>query len=587
MSSGRNGRRVKSGCRTCKIRKVKCDECRPACQQCVSTGRCCDGYGIWNTPAREPSSQINTATEARAKVAISRKDQTLPKSSVAETLAPYDVCTRTIRRQRTVQIDPIFHKRRHGFESMPISLVDFADSAEERRLLRWFYHFSIFKLPGLFTTEFWTQLLPQMSYTEPAVLQAILALTSAHKHVSDISGVPEADRFALQAYCKAIRYLRPESETSRGGTLRVTLTACILFVCLEIFQRRQNTAIFHLTNGLNLIEQSNEALSISKHGACANSSDDLIAQMFLRLSLQVYMLGHGRTRTAFLNRVCCNTLPDHFASTGEARKHLDNLSARIFSFNDQVWETKTTTVRLGDELWRRRATLQDDLYSWLQVLDRSDFSKTSSNPGDSVACMLLRTNHTMLKIIVDTSSTPNEEVVFDDHLSRFVYIIDCAIGLLRIVTSISILPEFPTGKPGSLVDVAWIPALFYIAIKCRFLRVRLHAIKLLEYTNHREGFWDSRSSAQIAREMIRLEERNYPDHPAASEDFDLYSMPLQEELAWETPTEVQRVHDVNIKLPNDEDESYKISYRKRQADGSWQGFQRYYNPNTEKWSSTQ
>ncbi|OJJ42534.1 hypothetical protein ASPZODRAFT_170034 [Penicilliopsis zonata CBS 506.65] len=37
----------KTGCRTCKIRKVKCDEGYPACHRCVSTGRACDGYAVW------------------------------------------------------------------------------------------------------------------------------------------------------------------------------------------------------------------------------------------------------------------------------------------------------------------------------------------------------------------------------------------------------------------------------------------------------------------------------------------------------------------------------------------------------------
>lgn len=32
------------GCLTCRMRKVKCDEQRPSCQRCLSTGRTCDGY---------------------------------------------------------------------------------------------------------------------------------------------------------------------------------------------------------------------------------------------------------------------------------------------------------------------------------------------------------------------------------------------------------------------------------------------------------------------------------------------------------------------------------------------------------------
>ncbi|KAB8073596.1 hypothetical protein BDV29DRAFT_175216 [Aspergillus leporis] len=43
--------KVKPGCITCKIRKVKCDdEQKPYCRRCVSTGRKCDEYA----PPRPP-----------------------------------------------------------------------------------------------------------------------------------------------------------------------------------------------------------------------------------------------------------------------------------------------------------------------------------------------------------------------------------------------------------------------------------------------------------------------------------------------------------------------------------------------------
>ncbi|KAE8550509.1 hypothetical protein EYB25_006736 [Talaromyces marneffei] len=67
----RGTKHVKSGCRTCKVRRVKCDETRPACGRCTSTGRTCDGYGIWSTSAgtgishgfhqrQSPSSVVST-----------------------------------------------------------------------------------------------------------------------------------------------------------------------------------------------------------------------------------------------------------------------------------------------------------------------------------------------------------------------------------------------------------------------------------------------------------------------------------------------------------------------------------------------
>lgn len=37
--------KVKSGCKTCKIRRVKCDEGKPTCYRCKKFGIACDGYG--------------------------------------------------------------------------------------------------------------------------------------------------------------------------------------------------------------------------------------------------------------------------------------------------------------------------------------------------------------------------------------------------------------------------------------------------------------------------------------------------------------------------------------------------------------
>ncbi|RSL93548.1 hypothetical protein CEP52_013182 [Fusarium oligoseptatum] len=46
--------KVKTGCATCRIRKIKCDEGKPFCLKCVKTGRTCDGY---ESPFRLVTSQ--------------------------------------------------------------------------------------------------------------------------------------------------------------------------------------------------------------------------------------------------------------------------------------------------------------------------------------------------------------------------------------------------------------------------------------------------------------------------------------------------------------------------------------------------
>ncbi|KAJ5635608.1 uncharacterized protein N7484_008921 [Penicillium longicatenatum] len=61
--------KVRTGCATCKIRRVKCDEQRPKCLRCSSTGRSCPGYPqavncqpkikVYNIPFKVPGSRTD------------------------------------------------------------------------------------------------------------------------------------------------------------------------------------------------------------------------------------------------------------------------------------------------------------------------------------------------------------------------------------------------------------------------------------------------------------------------------------------------------------------------------------------------
>ncbi|RFU23729.1 hypothetical protein B7463_g12608, partial [Scytalidium lignicola] len=58
--------KVRTGCTTCKIRHVKCDETKPACMRCVKFGRQCDGYAQQKTgeTASSSSRTLQPKTEA-------------------------------------------------------------------------------------------------------------------------------------------------------------------------------------------------------------------------------------------------------------------------------------------------------------------------------------------------------------------------------------------------------------------------------------------------------------------------------------------------------------------------------------------
>jgi hypothetical protein len=118
-----------------RIRRVKCDETKPACQRCLSTGRACDGYGVWAGWNRYTSS-TNSNPNIRG-----------PKSLT--------------------------------YHNMPVPLN--GSTKEELVYFDFFCRRTALKLPGVFESTFWEHLIFQASSSEPAVLHAVIALASAHR----------------------------------------------------------------------------------------------------------------------------------------------------------------------------------------------------------------------------------------------------------------------------------------------------------------------------------------------------------------------------------------------------------------------
>ncbi len=119
-----------------RIRKVKCDEDRPACNRCVSTGRVCDGYGVWGHG-----------------VNFHGHRQRPPVSKDSNVVAP--------------------------LLSLSVSL--FTGLSDEREFLEWFKCRTSKKIPGASILALWDVLLYPASLSEPALLHAILSLSSLHK----------------------------------------------------------------------------------------------------------------------------------------------------------------------------------------------------------------------------------------------------------------------------------------------------------------------------------------------------------------------------------------------------------------------
>ncbi|KAM0281405.1 hypothetical protein ACHAQH_003527 [Verticillium albo-atrum] len=472
-SAAKNNRKtkVKSGCRTCKTRKVKCDEARPACKRCVTTGRVCDGYGIWGGGGN----------------AYHERHVVEPTGALYTQVVP-------------------------GPRAAPLVLVL---NPQEQEYFEWFKYRTSVKLPASYASGFWNTLIFQSSVQEPSVLNAVLALGSCgdapQQHPSE--GTSRSwtanERFTLQHYGEAMRHLKPHFSHRGKASTRVALIACFLFVSFELLRGHFEAARIHLDNGLRILEESRVLFPGVDGGICARacleSIDNWIVEIFLRIQLQIGILRYTQVYP-FQNLMSTKLeLPSSaFRSAHEAWQYLSPHLSEAMALTQQARSyvaSKYGTPYQVTGMLEAQARVRTGLEQWLPKY--TEFYECLQEPMVAEQRRGYRIPfafHTMTTIMAKTCLS-RDESAFDNQTSDFVQLLDHLTSLRKLAPEMSPFTAPAMDMSRSIVDMGWIPPLYFTAVKCRVHRVRLQAVRLLESTFHREGLWDSRVAACIARKM--------------------------------------------------------------------------------------
>ncbi|GLA32106.1 hypothetical protein AnigIFM63326_011245 [Aspergillus niger] len=538
--------KVKTGCRTCKIRRVKCDEGRPACKRCVSTGRVCDGYGVWSE-AKKPTVDGNTGAP--------RAFQSLLSSYNAPVPIPHAACA-------------------------------------ERKYVEWFIQCTIFNIGGVFSSQFWGRTVVQALSQELAVRHAVLALASTHKYRTQRSvrgtatagHLSEHEKFTLQHYNKAIGCLQAEirRNNKRTQSMIVALITCMVFVTLEMMRGQYRTSHTHLQHGLKLVKEIQRLSGAPKTGririrTSSQTNEDDVIEVFSRLEVHYALLGHGTKYSNLDYDVQPRHLPYRFPSIEQARQYLDVLLARAQGLVEmgRHIETDMFVATQGyQQFLESQWHLEKDLEVWLDVY-RSSLGKFSAQDliQNTLARGLLGMYHAMALIMVTTCIPWDDETAFDLQTDGFVSIIREAIGICQALKIA--YPDFPTS--GSLncplgmaftMDIGFIQPLYYTAIKCRIPQIRRHAIELLRLAPHREGIWNGILTARIAEEVVAYEEWNIDASLTLAKSSDLLSLPEAGDSLTVLPY-LCRISDVRVELPDENTGEATVAFWQREDGRSW------------------
>lgn len=434
---------------------MKCDETKPACNRCTSTGRTCDGYVI--IPRKKRSDH-----------AISRRPALAPEVGPAELMA-----------------------------------LDF------------FQHKTAPALSSYFDAEFWTRLVFQMSYVEPAVLHAMVAVGSLHEQrEQDIKIIPmissldnavaktsyaQDDQFAIAQYNKAMVHLskRLESESA----IEVALLTCILFVCVEFLRGDAEPAVSHFRSGMTiaLATLSDDKQRTAK--ATMQRIKEYILPFLNRIELLSMLFGNVSSWDYPVDLL--HSVPDEFDHIRHARDsfvHVANLTVR---FIKDMKHKKMSRLVLPDDLTRQAAIMRQ-LKVWAEKLDK--FLASGKASGMEVDAAKTLQMHQIVAEQWLARCTEPEESANDDAIPEF----ERAIELAEAVQSFSGTREQRMAMNSStfLFDMEIVSPLYYIASRCRHPLLRRRAIALLKQTQRREGLWDSNMAAAIAERTMEIEEMN-------------------------------------------------------------------------------
>ncbi|KAK5047137.1 hypothetical protein LTR84_007080 [Exophiala bonariae] len=447
---GRLGsRKSNNGCITCRIRRVKCDEQRPSCQRCVSTGRRCDGYQT--TPIRSPSSSATISNQI----------------STIQTFCSVDA--------REIQAFEYFI-----YEVVP----GFSRSVDK---------------------EFWHRTLPQLSHAEPSLWQAMIAMSCLIQY-PQYSAAPtlpaspknpvsnENHRRALTWYGQSLASLRDSLKPGPKPS-SIAILLCIIYACIECLQDHVTEAIALYRNAVAMIGLAPPTDPEQRGKLGFETQLDSKIRAMLRHETMSHGLPVPRPNTLL------DSSSGSFKNLVDAHEEQYVLITEAQTFIQQVVRTK----EMHGKIWAVPAEMiiqqerhQTQMIRWQNAFNDTACSTSLMTTPDEVELRSVLHIAYMVYFIWLSACLSNHETAFDAYVPYFASILQHSERV--------ILSKESKGRAAFVLETRVIPSLYFVAIKCRDPRIRRRAVSLLRRGPKVENTWKAEPMAHVAERSIDAEE---------------------------------------------------------------------------------
>ncbi|PQM43933.1 hypothetical protein VE01_10829 [Pseudogymnoascus verrucosus] len=492
----KHAKHVKSGCSTCRVRRVKCDEEKPNCRRCLKSGRACEGYGI----------------SYGGKLRSTQKPQ--PKSLPI----------------RNISMDLHLNGSPEPFPGV---------SREERALLDYFQKAPNLKMGGIFRCEFWDSLVLQASETAPGVRYAVIALASVHRSrfttgdAGNTFSLKYDDSFALKQYNKAIKDVISHTSVRDPQSIHIAAISCMLFICLEMLRGELQSMNTHFQHGINLIRhiqgrnrrhQQNRGILMMQD---PQPLDEHLIHVFTRLRVQFLMLGYdpldsGPLFAPDVRHTRPLTIPKDFSTVSAVRHSLDTILNSVVDLIVRIEkEYLTTNIHSPPPpiLVGQQKNLQVTVSDWIAAFETSIPSLLlHASLFERLGLCILRIYSDVVTVML-SSCFSMKETVYDAFTSEFESIIRYSEELFALGANATPGTKIrgegghkpADSKKGSCfsTDMFCYPPLYFTALKCRVPHLRRQAVTLLQRCPQIKGLWTGSLLARAATRIIDIEERGF------------------------------------------------------------------------------
>ncbi|PYI03975.1 hypothetical protein BO78DRAFT_421115 [Aspergillus sclerotiicarbonarius CBS 121057] len=445
--------KVRTGCITCKTRRVKCDEAKPNCLRCTRSDRTCGGY-----PSAPPAD-----------------------TTAVEKITAYNIPFK-----------------------IPGSRVD-------RELLHFYCIQAASGLSSYSDPTLWKRLILQRCHHQPVIRNALVTLSALYQDHLTNPHVPGGDRpspslQSLRLIARSHRQLRTHLSSPDAST-EVALICSIIFYAFEALLGNAVQAIQHLDQGLTLLQRCQATAPVN------SATDDILPHLtvlFSSLDVQASTYNDGRLPVLKLLSPAETTglvpvVPDRFCTLADAETALIKLQNWMLHHLVSSLQYKNQALEhIPVDILHERNILHDQLTKYIATISASLTCDTHSSISSRLLLLRLQARmfHTILAenvpLLSMEDSNPLQQSLED---------------MSSLLTSTSIQPVMEGAIPDKrsfTLSTHLIATLYYVCMKSTNPSTGDLALSLLRHERlpSRDGLWDAGTVEAVVHGMRRAGKAN-------------------------------------------------------------------------------